>query len=380
MKVISTEISSVNYPYKALLIALYLLLFFLLSLYIANYTKNTDFPVFYSTAKTVLGKGISSNAIYIIDRTNQHQIPEPQTDLTFIYSKAAALILSPLGFLPYYYAKATMIFINMVAYLSGTFLLLNLLGFTGRNHFYFWGLAFFWPPFLQAIRFGQIDGLLFFLIVFALHLAQNKRLFSAGIAIGTAMLFKISPLALAMTFAVKSRKVLIGCLLIFTSSFIVPGACDWFKAVPAIDPRAFSLIYVFLKSQNIWLYIAYCILIGGTTALIVYKNKLMTYCHIVAITLPAIYLTMPVVEYYHLTSLILTFLFLLSKIKFRPITIGFLLIVSYFLLSICIKFELPIFTFIGISLLWIFLSSVSLQEPFSGTSLNISKQFLQRLP
>lgn len=371
MKIISTQFSSTKYAFNILFIALYLLVIFLLSLYVARYTKNTDFPVFYSTAKTVLEKGISGNAIYIIDRTNQHQIPEPQTDLTFIYSKAAALILSPLGLLPYYYAKATMIFLNIVAYLSGTFLLLNLLGFTGRNHFYLWGLAFFWPPFLQAIRFGQIDGLLFCLIVFALYLAQNQRLFSSGMAIGTAMLFKISPLALALVLATKNRKVLIGCLFIFASSFIIPDACNWFKAVPDVDPRAFSIIYMFLKSQGLWLYIAYCIFMGTTTALIVYKKKAITYCHIFAIALPTIYLTMPVVEYYHLTSLIISFLFLLSKANSRPMTIGLLLTTCYFLLSVCIKFELPLFTFLGLYLLWTYLISMSLQKSISGAPVHV---------
>jgi hypothetical protein len=347
---------------RILIITFYLVGFFFLSLYISNFTKNTDFPVFYSTAKTVLTKGISNNYIYTIDKDNQYNIPESHTELSFIYSKVSALLLSPLGLLPYYYAKATMIFLNIIAYLSGTFLLLSLLGFSGRSHFYAWGLSFLWPPFIQVLRFGQIDGLLFLFLIFALYLTKKQRLLSAGFMIGLAMLFKLFPLALAMVLAVKSRKILLGCLMVFASSFIIPGAIRWFTAIPDIYPRAFSVIYIFLKSQSFEIYAIYCLLVGGTTALIVFTNKYMDFPHIFAMTLPAIYLTIPIVEYYHLTSLIFPFLFILRKIQSMPVFHKALLILCFLIISICIKDELSIFAFIAIFFVWAFLSLRIVQD------------------
>lgn len=294
--------------------ALSLCLLFWLSFYIANFTSTTDFPVFYSTAKTVLEKGVSSDLIYSIDSSFRSDIPEQHDPAaSFIYSKAAAVVLSPLGALPYYPAKAVMIFLNMIAYLVGIRIVLNLFGLGAKKLMVVWGASFFWPPFIHVIRQSQVDGILFLLLAGAIFYASRKNCAAAGSLLGAAMLFKIFPLALAMLLAVRERKILAWCLAVFFASFIIPSSFDWFSAIPSVHPRAWSSLYLFWEGKSVFLYVAYSIFVGGVTAAIAFKAKDLSLVQIYVISLPAIYLTMPVVEYGHLTSLAITILYVLSK-------------------------------------------------------------------
>lgn len=344
---------------KPSILIFYLFAFFLFSLYIANFTWNTDFPVFYSTAKTVLTEGIIDNSIYEIDYNNRHEIPEPNKDLTFIYSKAAALCLAPIGLLPYYYAKAVMIYLNILAFMGGTFFILQLSNITGRKFFYLWCASFFWLPFIQVIRFGQVDGLIFFLITGALWFAQHQRPYLAGALIGGAMLFKIFPLALAMVFGLKNRRILEACLLVFGLSLLIPGALDWFFAIPGIYHRAYSIIYTTLKLQGLWLYALYCLTLGGAIAFLTYRYKSIDYIGITALSLPVIYLTMPIVEYYHLTSLIISIIYIFSSFSSIPNWIKFCLILPIISISLSIKVEISAFTYFGIFSLFIPLAYIN---------------------
>jgi hypothetical protein len=341
------------------------------SLYVAQFTKISDFPIFYSTANTVLEKGIVNDAIYnTIDSNNPYRIPEAYgKDAAFIYSKFAALLFTPLGLLPYFYAKTLLIFLNILAYLAGIFLFLNFLGFTGRMHLFVWGLSFIWAPFIHIVRICQIDGLLLFLLAGALYLAERQKPLSAGAMIGVAMLFKIYPLALAMVLAVKNWRILLGCLAVFAASFLIPGATSWFAAVPNIYGHAYSIIFLSLKSQTIWMYIFYSLLVGGATALLVYKRQDMSFTHIFALTLPAIYLTMPIVEYCHLTTLIITFLFLFSQIEdlSRLQKVG--VIFSILVISIGIIEKFWSIIFVNMIFLW---TLVSLQATKRKTSASIA--------
>lgn len=345
-------------PYSLLISIVSLAAFFTLSLYVSHFTRNTDFPVFYSTAKTVIKEGLLSNAIYTIDRDNKYQIPEPNKDLTFIYSKAAAIIISPLGFLPYYVAKSMMIFINILAYLFGTFIILQTLNIPGQKFIYLWGASFFWLPFIQVIRFGQVDGLIFICIAGALWLAENQQPFKAGALIGCAMLFKFFPLAIALILGLKNRRILASCLTIFLLSLLIPGSLEWFSAIPNIYHRAYSIIFTNLEAIGIWVYVVYCLLLGGLTAFFscIYLEE--DYLGVTAISLPVIFLTMPIVEYYHMTMLIISFLYPCNSINSLSKTERLALFSSIIGISASIKCHLQITAYVGLILLYLAIWSI----------------------
>lgn len=95
------------------------------SLYVARYTYCSDFPVFYAAARSIIDENGATHSLYDPDLIMKYRIPEPVSGGRFIYSKSVAYLLLPLGFLPYYPAKATMIFANILAYIWGLGLVLK---------------------------------------------------------------------------------------------------------------------------------------------------------------------------------------------------------------------------------------------------------------
>ncbi len=340
---------------KNSIIIAYILAFFCLSIYIAHFTQATDFPVFYSTAKTILENGLFTDKIYEIDHHNKYSIPEENQDLTFIYSKAAAILLSPLGFLPYYWAKTLLIIVNIVSYLAGVYVVLKICKPKPRMEFIFWGTSFFWLPFVQVLRFGQVDGILFLLIAASLNFCTKNKPWIAGLFLSLAMFFKLFPIAIAFALGIKEKRILISSILFFSISLLIPNSTLWFLAIPRIYSKAYSLIYLNLLSYGIWAYLLYVTIITGITAFLIILENENDYQRIFSFIIPGLFLVVPIVEYYHLTMLIISFISAFSFIttKSKPISILFIFL-SLISISVSITVGVQPITFFGLFIIWSF--------------------------
>ena len=297
----------------------------ILSIYIAvligNRFRDTDFPVFYSAARVINEKNISNTEIYDIDLISKFTIPEETTSVAYIYSMAAAYILSPLGLMPYWAAKATMIFLNIILYSLSIYIVLKLEGAQGRYLAWTMGLLFLWPPNIDNLCFGQINGILLFLITLAALAATKNHPYWSGIMLGIASLFKIFPLVVAMVFGLKNWRIILACLAVLVLSFIVPGSFEWIPAIQNIYVGAYSQMYLYLKQFSIIWFVMYSAIIAGITAFTVFCTKTCDYIVYTVLAIPAIFLAIPMVEYYHFTLLGFTYAYLVINAKKLPRTV-----------------------------------------------------------
>jgi hypothetical protein len=156
-----------NRKFKLIVSVIILLVSFCFSVFLSHYTYNTDFGVYYYAASTILDPNTPNISVYDIDTANKYSIPEAIENAGFPYSMPAAYIMAPLALIPYFKAKAAMIFINILMYLSAIIIALKMGRASGRWFAYPLALLCLWWPFIQNMRQGQVNGILLFLIALA---------------------------------------------------------------------------------------------------------------------------------------------------------------------------------------------------------------------
>jgi hypothetical protein len=281
-----------------------------ISLFMSRFTVDTDFPVFYYAANTVLDQNSSVNSVYEIDTANKYSMPQTLRD-TYIYSLPAAYLLSPLALMPYYEAKAVMIFLNILAYIAALALLLRADKASGRRLIYPLVLSCLWLPFIQNMRAAQVNAVLLLLLVLAALLASRNRPAFSGVFLGISVLFKLFPIGIAMVLGLKEWRILVFCLLTVGVSFLIPGSTAWLSAAGKVY-KDYTLAYLFLSQWgDLWFWL-YAASIAGATAVIVYRSKESNYLLFISFAIPAVFLTMPVIEYHHLTLLAFSFAYLFT--------------------------------------------------------------------
>lgn len=246
---------------KLVIAAVALVISILVSALFSYKTYSTDFPCFYYVASTILDPQASNEDIYRYteDTENRYSIPEKkEVKDTLLYSVPAAYLLAPLGLMPYYMAKATMIFLNMVAYLFAVAMILKLSNASSRDITWGTAIACLWLPFFHTIGFANIDAFILFLVASAV-------------------------------FAVTSGH---------------PYLCG-----------ALFATYLWLNAVNPVLVFLYPVIIGITTALITVFAKSDDYPLLASFAIPAVFLAMPRLEYNHLTLLVFTYGYLLASKK-----------------------------------------------------------------
>jgi hypothetical protein len=295
---------------KILLAVGLMLCVLLISRYLSRFTVETDFPVFYYAASTVLDPNSPDNSVYEIDRTDKYSIPErlPQ----FIYSLPAAYFLAPLALMPYYEAKTALIFLNILAYIASLMLVLLANKASGRRLVYPLAVACLWFPFIQDMRAGQINAMLLFFLVLAGLFASRDRPTLSGVFLGVAALFKLYPIGIAMVLGVEKRRILIFCLLTVGVSFLLPGSTAWLSAAGKVY-KDYTPAYLLLSRWGDLCFGLYAAIIAGTTAMIVNRSEEHNYLLFMSFAIPAVFLTMPITEYYHLTLLAFSFTYLLTS-------------------------------------------------------------------
>jgi hypothetical protein len=299
---------------------------------------NSDFPVYYFVASTILDPQASPEDVYRYpeDTENKYSIPE-RKDVRdrFLYSLLAAYLLAPLGWFPYYAAKAVMIFVNIAAYLCAVVVILKLGNVSNRWVVWGAGISCLWLPFLSTLMGGQINGLILLLVAVAVLAATRGHPYLCGALFALAALFKLFPLAIALVLGIRNRRILIGFSVLFGASFLIPGASEWISRIIEFlkeNEEVQLPVYVWLKTMNPLLVLIIPILIAGMTALVTVLSKDTDYPMLASFAIPAIFLSMPRLGYYHLTVLVFSYCYLFSRKEFRtwPL-VGFLLLSAFVL-------------------------------------------------
>ena len=285
-----------------------LLLMACLSFFIARQSVYSDFTILYSAAHAVL----DGKSVYDLNLAETYPVPEPlEKKNLFIYSMPSAYLLSPLAFLDYYTAKAAMIFLNIVLYIAGVAIILRN-KVSGRWFTYPLLFSLMWFPFIQGIRSGQVNAIIFFLLVIAVYYAEKEHYGAAGFFLAFASLFKLFPIGIAFALGLKHWRITAYCILFFCASLLIPGSLQWFAAIGNIYVTDFMPTYFFFKEGNL-ISLLYGLAIMAYTGFIIIQYRDADTFLLVAFAIPAIFLLMPIVEYHHLTLLIFSYAVMLNN-------------------------------------------------------------------
>jgi hypothetical protein len=316
------------------------------------YHYGTDFPVFYRAAAIILDPSTPNGSVYSTVGIDKYALPEQTESNAYIYSMAAAYILAPLALMPYFVAKASLIFVNIIAYFFAVTIVMRLVGASGRWFLYPLALSFIWLPFDENLIFGQINAILLLLVTLAVLAAFRKRPALAGVLLALAALFKIFPLAIAMVLGLKNWRILAACAVTFGMSFLIPGSGQWLAAMANIYSGGYTDIYQYFSQFGpIWFWL-YAGTLGGLTALITYHSKSADYPLVASLAIPAALLAMPIVEFYHFTMLIFPFIYLLAICKTHKVFIV-MLILSIATICSSVAVDVQPIQFAGLFTLWL---------------------------
>lgn len=288
---------------------------YLLSFNLAQSIERTDFPAYFHAAKIILDKQIQNRHVYdAIDFEKTSSIENFNGDLYYIYSIAAAYLLSPFGFLSYFQAKALFITLNILAYFLSIALLLKALGCGLEWRQFILASLCLWMPFLNNIAGSQANPIIFFFLVLATYLLKKGHFGFCGGLIALAALFKLSPLILAGIVGMRFRRVIFVCLLVFLASFLIPGATDWIEALKTLPSKTVVVGYtpaysMFMALGPAW-FVLYALALFCITTLVAMRVPVGDSTWFIAVGQVIAFLIMPVVEYHHLILLAIPVLYL----------------------------------------------------------------------
>lgn len=216
-----------------------MLIFFLLAASLVNGLYNLgiaaqpakqggDFAQYYVAARLV--RAAENTTIYDRGALYQHRanefgvkgIPyedrEPRVQ-TFAYPPLVAYLMVPLSLLPYDVARYVFFLLSLAAFAASVPLLVanrekdrqKTMVLTG------WAAVMLFYPVFQTLYLGQINAVLLFLCILALHLVRRRRIWLAGLLFALAAHVKFFPLVLLPFFLVKQEYRLLGTTLLFVA-------------------------------------------------------------------------------------------------------------------------------------------------------------------
>lgn len=338
----------------------------LFSLWWVKVSYLTDFASFYRAAFILHNHIGSVTDIYRIDDldVSQYGIPENEHFIEYRYSMFATYLLSPLGHFTYDTANAMMVFLNIVLYVISVILVLLNRGARGRRFVYPLAFSLIWMPFLQNIRWGQINAILLFLTTVAVILASRERLYLSGVFLAVASLFKPLLLAVTLVLSLKNWRILVGYVIFMILALsMLPGTREWVNAFfwPPHLYFCYSAPFRYLGGLGTQYFWIYAVTIGLLTALITVRCRHLDYFTATAFALPAACLASPVLEISYPTVLIFTFAYLVTgKIS----TLTTILAASSFLMIFAgsSSTETGLIMYLGIGLLWLAMGTTMLDK------------------
>lgn len=278
----------------------------LLSWHIAVNVEGTDFPVFYTAAKHFVDREVSIETIFRTSMEGRGILPEryPPGNY-FIYSPIVAALFSPLAFLPYFQAKATMMFINVMAYFISIKLILHMLGRPGWRYLTY-AVLFMWLPFIINFCAAQVNAILLLLVVTALCFVDREKPILGGLLLSIAALFKLFPLVIALFSGTSRYQIATTCFAIFALALLVPGSGLWLQTIPTVS-SGHTPVFLFTSRYGFGWFILYSIIVVATSLLILFRAKQKDPLMTMAYAVPAALTAMPVVQYHHLIMLSITY-------------------------------------------------------------------------
>lgn len=297
---------------RAALLVICFLLCLGIASFVADFTYNTDFHVFYYAASTILDPERPASAVYELDTANPYNVPE-YWSAHFIFSLAAAYLMAPLALLPPLAAKTTIILFDILSYLCAVYIVLRLGGASERLTAWGLGLSCLWFPFIQDLRFTQINSILLLLVALAVLSATKNRPWLGGVLLGVAALFKLFPLAVAMVLGLKNWRIGAACFTVFGASFLIPGSVKWFSAIPNLHNFEQQAKYLVFGEYGLIWYALWVVIVAGLTALFAYRYPMPDYPLLAAFAIPAMFLAAPIMEYPHVTLLAFPYAFLAAS-------------------------------------------------------------------
>ena len=365
---------------RGIIFAVALAISILVSALFSYKTYNTDFPVYYYVASTILDPQASNEDIYRYteDRENKYSIPEKKEAREFfLYSVPVAYFLAPLALMPYYTAKATMIFLNMVAYLFAVAMILKLANASSREIAWGTAISCLWLPFLHTLAYAQVNALILLLVALAVFAVTKGHPYLCGVLIACAALFKLFPLAVALVLGLRNWRVWVGFSVLFGASLLTPGSMKWLSTLSNFvrDDATYATYatHLWLRQIHPVLVFAYPLLIGAVTVSNTLLAKDDDYPLLAAFAIPAVFLGMPRLEYYHLTLLVFTYGYLFASKKHRSLPLMGFLFVSAVVLgfprpgtaSPWILDPIPLFLYFTLLSLWVVIALLISIRSFS---------------
>lgn len=295
-------------------------------------TYNTDFPMYYSAASTILDPEASPQDVYDAGAQNKYAIPErKEVETPYVYSLLVAFLFTPLAWMPYYTAKAVMIFLNIMAYLIAVAIILRVGNVSDRWIARGVAISILWLPFIHTLLYGQVNALITVLVALAVLAVTRGHPYLCGIFIAFAALFKFFPLAIALVLGLRDRRIFVGCAVVFLATFLIPGSTKWISTIwNFLNEDRRTLTYIWVKAVSVVnpvLFFVYPAVIGVVTAFLAAMAKDDDYPLLTAYAITAVFLVMPRMGYYHLTLLVLAYAHLFSLKECRNwLFTGFLLL------------------------------------------------------
>lgn len=170
-----------------------------------------DYAFFYWAFQSVLHHGTSFHMLYNLPSERHwlslyHYPANPNNQ--FVYPPQFAVLLSMLGTLPFYLSTSLWMVLSMVSYFAAIFLLVRMLWPRVRRiqmaALFF--VALILTPFEVDIGAGNVNSILLFLTVLFFYLYYHrKKPRLAGIPLGIAILFKVTPAAILLVFLLRKQ-------------------------------------------------------------------------------------------------------------------------------------------------------------------------------
>lgn len=170
-----------------------------------------DYAFFYYAFQSVLHHQVSFHAMYNLSRqmTWLHQVHYPiNPHNQYVYPPQFAVLFVFLGRLPFSVSAALWMLGSALSYFGGLWCLLKLL-WPGARRIHLLALmvaGLMMTPFEIDVIAGNVNSLLFFAICLACYLFYGRhRPRLAGIPLGLAILFKVTPAAVLLVFVLRRQ-------------------------------------------------------------------------------------------------------------------------------------------------------------------------------
>jgi alpha-1,2-mannosyltransferase len=175
--------------------------------------------------------------------------PERAADfeLQYLYPPALAALLAPFSLLPRQLVIVLWQLGLVAAVAASASLLVRLITVTNTaaaKQPYRWALfplIAFWPPTLDGILWGQVNGYILLLLTYAAYSALRKNELATGLSLGLAAALKGTPIVLAIPLLIHRRWLALGSCLIGGIAAHLPLL---------LYPNGLQAIYEFLRTTG----------------------------------------------------------------------------------------------------------------------------------